>query len=174
MEALKLIGPHVRPVRKALRLTQTQFALRLRAQRADDSGRAWTQSDVSELENNSFENGTWADLDDLVTVSGLPLTWWVADQVDLRALDQAIPGFNNHDTLPARLSRRILQNGQREQSRVGHGIDGCIDELFDPWVHAVEDYSEERGWFDPRAVREQIPGQTEFIISIEKMLMDVA
>jgi transcriptional regulator with XRE-family HTH domain len=138
------------------------------------TGRRWTKNMVASMETGRkaidpktlTAAAVWLDLPYSFFLQG------VEDEV--RALNGAIPGWRNHDRLPDRLSRRILQNGQREQSRVGHGIDGCIDELFDPWVHAVEDYSEERGWFDPRAVREQIPGQTEFIISIEKMLEDVA
>jgi len=75
-----------------------------------------------------------------------------------RDFGSAIPGLHNRDTLRDRLSRRILNSDRTESFH-------CFDCLLDPDFHVLAE------WLAPAG---QIPGQTEFIIDIEKMLEDVA
>jgi hypothetical protein len=80
---------------------------------------------------------------------------------DFRDLDEAIPGYDNPATLRDRISRRILKNDHSQRFH-------CFDCLLDPDFHVLAE------WLEPAGVLPQVPGQTEFIINIEKMLEEVA
>jgi transcriptional regulator with XRE-family HTH domain len=62
-------------------------------------------------------------------------------------------------------SELILQLDHGMRSRVGHALGDCLDCLLDPDFHVRTE------WLTPGG---QIPGQTELIIDIEKMLEEVA
>jgi len=91
-------------------------------------------------------------------VTGESFDWLTEPLNKLRDFKEAIPGLRNHDTLRDRLSRRNLKTDHTESFH-------CFD------CHLDSDFHVDGEWLEPGG---QIPGQTEFIINIEKMLEDVA
>lgn len=82
---------------------------------------------------------------------------------DFRGLNEATPGYVNSDADRDRLSRRILNPDHSE--RVDHELGGCVDCATNPDFHVALE------WMTPGG---NIPGQTELVLDIEKMLEEVA
>jgi hypothetical protein len=94
-------------------------------------------------------------------VTGESFDWLTEPLNKLRDLNEAIPGYDNPVTLRDRISRRILKSDHSQRFH-------CFDCLLDPDFHVLAE------WLEPAGVLPQVPGQTEFIINIEKMLEEVA
>lgn len=88
------IGENVKTVRNRLGLSQAEFASLLN-KRSVSGGRKWHQKTISALENASLEHGTWRDLWDLTTATGLAEAWWVSHEVDLAGLNGDKPLYLN-------------------------------------------------------------------------------
>jgi transcriptional regulator with XRE-family HTH domain len=102
---------------------------------------------------------------------------WLAEPLakqatDYRGLNGAKGAYHHREWETTGLSREewadsalILQSDHGLRSRVGHALGDCLDCLLDPNYHVRTE------WLTPGG---QIPGQTELIIDIEKMLEEVA
>jgi hypothetical protein len=121
----------------------------------------WTRAMVASLEIGKKALSA-RTLSAIGVILDLPYSYFLQGvEEEFRALNRAIPGYDNPATLRDRISRRILKS---DHSRRFH----CFDCLLDPDFHVLAE------WLEPAGVLPQVPGQTEFIINIEKMLEEVA
>jgi transcriptional regulator with XRE-family HTH domain len=147
------VAKRLKQARVGANLTQAQLADRVSAL----VGSIISRSIISRTEKAERDAETrlvWA----VAQVTGETMDWLLEPLNKIRDLDRAIPGLHNRDTLRDRLSRRILKTDHTESFH-------CFDCLLDPDFHVLAE------WLAPAG---QVPGQTEFIIDIEKMLEDVA